>query len=297
MASQRSRTTPQSRGRLIAVTARDLAIFRLLNRYRFLPSNFIHAFVGGNAVYHKARLTDLFHEGWLAKPALQWEVLNARYRFDTYELGSRGRTYLRDEGLIETRQLGTGGAFRHELMLCMVMASLELSARQRGVEFIGWKDVLANAPTETRNADAPFAIPVALNHSGHSRSTILRPDGYPFGLRATRTFWFVGVEVDRHTEPLHPTDLQSPRSSILRKFLQYQQLVGQRQFETRFGFANLLVPVMHGVTFEELDNVSPMLASRGGFSTAEESIEDIVVKIAELVAEIEDEEADPLRMA
>jgi len=60
---------------------------------------------------------------------------------------------------------------------------------------------------------------------------------------------------------------------------------------------NLLVPVMHGVTFEELDNVSPMLASRGGFSTAEESIEDIVVKIAELVAEIEDEEADPLRMA
>lgn len=60
---------------------------------------------------------------------------------------------------------------------------------------------------------------------------------------------------------------------------------------------NLLVPVMHGVTFEELDNVSPMLASRGGFSTAEEAIGDIVVKIAELVGELEDEEADELRMA
>lgn len=59
---------------------------------------------------------------------------------------------------------------------------------------------------------------------------------------------------------------------------------------------NLLVPVMHGVTFEELDDVSPMLASRGGFSTAEEPIEDIVVKVAELVGELADEEADELRM-
>lgn len=50
---------------------------------------------------------------------------------------------------------------------------------------------------------------------------------------------------------------------------------------------NLLVPVMHGVTFEQLDQISPTLASRGGFSTAE----DIVVKIAELVGTLAEEEA------
>lgn len=54
---------------------------------------------------------------------------------------------------------------------------------------------------------------------------------------------------------------------------------------------NLLVPVMHGVTFEELDQVSPTLASRGGFSTAEEPMEDIVLKIAELVGTLDGEEA------
>lgn len=54
---------------------------------------------------------------------------------------------------------------------------------------------------------------------------------------------------------------------------------------------NLLVPVMHGVTFEQLDQVSPTLASRGGFSTAEEPIAEIVVKIAELVGILADEEA------
>lgn len=55
---------------------------------------------------------------------------------------------------------------------------------------------------------------------------------------------------------------------------------------------SLLVPVMHGVTFEELDQVTPTLASRGGFSTAEEPLEDIVVKIAELVGTVTEEEAD-----
>lgn len=57
---------------------------------------------------------------------------------------------------------------------------------------------------------------------------------------------------------------------------------------------NLLVPVLHGVTFEELDQVSPTLASRGGFSTAEEPMGDIVVKIAELVGTLAEEEADRL---
>lgn len=57
---------------------------------------------------------------------------------------------------------------------------------------------------------------------------------------------------------------------------------------------NLLVPVMHGATFDELDQVSPTLASRGGFSTDEEPMEDIVVKIAELVGTLDAEEADEI---
>ncbi len=60
---------------------------------------------------------------------------------------------------------------------------------------------------------------------------------------------------------------------------------------------NLLVPVMHGVTFEQLDQVSPTLASRGGFNTAEEPMENIVQKIAELVGVLHEEEADELSMA
>ena len=45
-----------------------------------------------------------------------------------------------------------------------------------------------------------------------------------------------------------------------------------------------LVPVVHETTYEELERVSLLLASRAGLSTAEESMAGVAAKIAELVA-------------
>lgn len=45
-----------------------------------------------------------------------------------------------------------------------------------------------------------------------------------------------------------------------------------------------LVPVVHGTTYEELEQVSLLLASRSGLSTAEETMPEVAAKIAELVA-------------
>ncbi|MXP30136.1 TIR domain-containing protein [Porphyrobacter algicida] len=45
-----------------------------------------------------------------------------------------------------------------------------------------------------------------------------------------------------------------------------------------------LVPVVHGTTYDELEKVSLLLASRAGLSTAEESMAEVAAKIAELVA-------------
>jgi hypothetical protein len=44
-----------------------------------------------------------------------------------------------------------------------------------------------------------------------------------------------------------------------------------------------LIPIVHGTTYEALREVSPLLGSRSGLSTAEEPIEDVVTKLAELV--------------
>lgn len=45
-----------------------------------------------------------------------------------------------------------------------------------------------------------------------------------------------------------------------------------------------LVPIVHGTTYEALREVSPLLGSRSGLSTAEEPMKDVAAKIAELVA-------------
>jgi hypothetical protein len=45
-----------------------------------------------------------------------------------------------------------------------------------------------------------------------------------------------------------------------------------------------LIPIVHNTTFEDLREVSPLLASRSGLSTKEDSMAVVADKIAELVA-------------
>lgn len=47
---------------------------------------------------------------------------------------------------------------------------------------------------------------------------------------------------------------------------------------------DLLVPIIHDTTFEDLREVSPLLGSRSGLTTIEESMGEIAAKLAELVA-------------
>lgn len=47
---------------------------------------------------------------------------------------------------------------------------------------------------------------------------------------------------------------------------------------------DLLVPIVHDTTYEALREVSPLLGSRSGLSTAEDPISDIAAKLAELVS-------------
>src|SRR5438034_1359058 len=47
---------------------------------------------------------------------------------------------------------------------------------------------------------------------------------------------------------------------------------------------DLLVPIVHDTTYEALREVSPLLGSRSGLSTAEGPMADVAAKLAELVA-------------
>ena len=47
---------------------------------------------------------------------------------------------------------------------------------------------------------------------------------------------------------------------------------------------DLLVPIVHGTTYEALREVSPLLGSRSGLSTAEDSMANVAAKLTELVS-------------
>ena len=47
---------------------------------------------------------------------------------------------------------------------------------------------------------------------------------------------------------------------------------------------DLLAPIVHDTTYEALRDVSPMLASRSGLSTAEGAMENVAAKLAELIS-------------
>lgn len=46
---------------------------------------------------------------------------------------------------------------------------------------------------------------------------------------------------------------------------------------------DLLVPIVHNTTYEALRDVSPLLGSRSGLSTAEDPMDTIATKLAELI--------------
>ncbi|WP_257173236.1 toll/interleukin-1 receptor domain-containing protein [Colwellia sp. M166] len=47
---------------------------------------------------------------------------------------------------------------------------------------------------------------------------------------------------------------------------------------------DLLVPIVHDTTYDDLRDASPLLGSRSGLDTAEDPIKNIAAKLAELVA-------------
>ena len=172
--TRRSRMRRIPTGKRIELTARDLEIFKLLERYRYLRSTFIHAFVGGaSETRFKERLGHLYHEGgYLDRPQQQWQFANSRYMPVVYENTDAARQVLRHCGLLDDGlglalvRNGTGAnrQFAHTLMICEILASIELGVRaDPNLRFISWQEILAKAPESTRNSPHPFRIPVPLS--------------------------------------------------------------------------------------------------------------------------------------
>jgi len=254
---RRNRMRRTSAGKRIEISPRDLDIFALLTRYRFLRSTFIHAFVGGDRTQLMKRLGTLFHEGYLDRPPQQWQSVNARYQPAVYAVTDRAEALLQAHGRIEPMASallvrGRSGAqrqFAHSLMICDILSSIELGTLQApGLRFIPLSEILSKAPEATRLADNPLSIPVAISHTFANAGRTVRattklvPDGLfglQYGTGDRKTYRFFALEADRASMPILRNNLH--QSSYLKKVLGYRQIAAQNIHKGHLGLPNLFV--------------------------------------------------------
>jgi hypothetical protein len=254
---RRSRMKRQATGRRLVLTPRDLAIFELLERYRYLRSTFIRAFVGGaSETRFKERLGDLYHEGgYLNRPERQWETARSRYMPVVYENSERAREVLAMHGRLAERcphmpygATGAGRQFVHSLTICEVLAAIELATvADPDLRFIAWPEILAKAPEVARSSTYPLRLPVPSSPAVSGKRAVWNarfviPDGL-FGLeyfvKGQKSYRFFALEVDRGTMPVRRSNCA--QSSHLGKLLAYRDIVEGSGHKYWFGIPNLLV--------------------------------------------------------
>ena len=212
--------------RALYLSERDLAIFRLLDPehgYRYLPSSWIRAFLGGDQLRLAKRL------GRLARaPHAYLDRHQDWYKHAVYDRTAKADAQLGD------RRVRDRDPFAHRLLEGLVQASVELEVlADPAVKLIGWPELAASdkVPLATLESARPHDIPL--------RQGKLVPDGKPFAItRNGRWLFVLGKEIDRATEPLIAS---TARRSIKEKLERYRECFEDRRYATHYGFPNSVV--------------------------------------------------------
>jgi hypothetical protein len=235
------------------LTARDVEIFRLLQRYRYLSADYIHAFIGGSKKRLVERLNLLQREPnfYLSRPGQQRQTYNANYRSLIYENDTGADRVLQNRGYFDPTEsiawLNRGReshtTFPHSVMICEALASIELGLKgNMGLRFIPWQEIEKRMPEQARGSKHSHCLPVSITHiiagKEHRSSKALMPDAV-FGIEiAGKGARFFALECDRDHEPLVRSNME--QTSYLRKILQYQQVAKEKTYKAHWGLPNLL---------------------------------------------------------
>src|SRR5579863_5922105 len=119
------------------ITRRDIEIFKLLNRYRYLRRTFIHALLAAPLEQGRLRhrIYALAAAKYLSEPEQQKRSANYRYTPRVYELGPRGKQVLQEYSIPLVEWNGSVNEFWHQLMISDLVASVEISCKWRGLLF------------------------------------------------------------------------------------------------------------------------------------------------------------------
>jgi Replication-relaxation len=246
MVLRRDSTDPN--GRPLVMGERDRAILELLDpqfRFKYLPSNWIHAFIGGNWTGFRKRLARMKRrpQCYLVRPKQQDVSENARYKHDVYARSDAGARFL---GTTNGSKSYKDREYAHDLLTDLVDASIELGVRaDKSLRLLTWRELAThkNVPLSTRLSPFPFRVPLGTQAG---RDQYLEPDGRPLIVEkrdatAFRCNLYLLKEIDLNTEPLTSS---TARASWQRKFERYKLFFDNKLYERHYGFHSCLVLVV-----------------------------------------------------
>lgn len=143
---------------------------------------------------------------------------------------------------------------------------------------------------ETRTAKQPDLRDVFLCHAWDDRQGSAK-QLHELLVAAGVKVWFSEKDLGLGVPMMRAIDKGLANSKIglvlvtpaLLERLPKEESVSDKELSTLLA-RNQLVPIVHNTTYDALRNVSPMLASRSGLDTSEDTLEVVAKKIAELVA-------------
>lgn len=256
---RRSRFARSPTGKRIEIGTRDLGILRWLYRYRYLDSRQLIRIIRPKSVKRFVeRLGDLFHEtGLIHRPHVHSLAFDRHCSALVYEISEAGIALLSRSDALPDRAVTlsrrrSSRQFVHSSLIIETLLAVELETiTTPGQRFVPVDEIIARAPSSTRSARNPLAVPVTIQPSKDFPQirrpwrTHLIPDGL-YGIEycedGDKKYRFWALECDCST----PQTRTSPtHSSLARKQAAYAALLSSRAYRDHWGIPNLK---LHQVT-------------------------------------------------
>lgn len=257
---RRSRFARQPTGKNIELTDRDIEIFQLLYRYRYLRSDRILSwFAPCSENRLKERLGDLYHEGfYINRPNAQWNQVNSGLMSVTYELTKKGlNAFLEHAGQSTLPEPVVSHAglrpkeirqFDHALAISHAVFDLEMAFKDKPHQRLIFEhEILSRASKKLGKEITQTRLPITLPCSPY-----MPRQRKPHNTWAVPDALFA-VETIENENPLYrfymlEVELKSPfirrtpkKTSTLKKLLAYKQILQSDIARKHLSLPNLYV--------------------------------------------------------
>ena len=229
---------------LIELTPNRLDKLEAYFTHGFLSSEMVHALLEPtkrqNYTTDELKHLKRIPNNYLIQPSDQSDTLDARSKHLTYKISPTGVSALVDKGritladaLLWKKLQQNNGPYWHDAAASYVTASIAFGAKEHGMRYIPWYEILNHKYCNTK--DTPNPIEITYTFRGRPKAFV--PDRI-FGLaRPGQRPIFYALEMDMGTEQHKESDLK--HSTLTTKYKAYRHMWAHELHTEQYGVSEM----------------------------------------------------------